>query len=201
MLSISLSYLSDHRPYTVLHCELKNFEDGTFSHKYTILTLLASADRSQQATAHMRCLPSCQAAHEGQSQQFLLHEKTDDVEMSGSQSSEDWDEDTSTSDEDDEDDDEDGLAERNEICRTMENDDLALTVTNAFPGLAQPLYPGKDIKVRMNFNGHLCQAVIEIKKTNDSLMTGEEKDTELGAYRDLWEMVWEMRRQRGVFGP
>lgn len=50
----------------------------------------------------------------------------------------------------------------------------------------------------MNYNDNYCQAVIEVKKTNDSLMTGEEKPTMDAAYRDLWEMVREFRRKQGL---
>lgn len=106
-------------------------------------------------------------------------------------------------DEDDIDDDEQGQAERTEICsESLLSPCLYFdTCLISIADLARALFPGRDIKVRMNHNGTYCQAVIEVKRTNDCVMTGEEKPTEDAAYRDLWDMVRSERRRKGIFTP
>lgn len=66
--------------------------------------------------------------------------------------------------------------------------------------MARPLYPGKDIRVRV-----VCDpaetaftAVIQVHKTNDALMNGAEKPSEGEAYRDLYEMIREELEKKGL---
>ncbi|KAL1306381.1 hypothetical protein AAFC00_005090 [Neodothiora populina] len=114
-----------------------------------------------------------------------LEQQHDDDVDSSEEEDDDY-EDTEDEDEgnlpSDDDDDAEYLAERNFICR-----------------LARPLYPDQDIRVRVVSDMDLAfTAVVQVKITNDALMNGEEKRTEVAAYRDLFEMVKEERLRRGL---
>lgn len=66
--------------------------------------------------------------------------------------------------------------------------------------MARPLYPGKDIRVRIvcDVDNTAFTAVIQVHKTNDALMNGAEKPSECEAYQDLWEMIQEELQKRNL---